>query len=242
MVPQSSTPSQISRASVWQRERTKVLKGRKFFLLFLFLLSLLVLYPSAQLHSSFYVAFRTLAAAVTLVSIYAVSVKRSVLGIVLLLSIPSITERILAPRVTDGFLSVLNITLSFAFDVFIIVVIFRRVFSNVRPNSETIFGALCIYLLVGFSFASLFGMLATITPQAFYLDPQINTHTVADRFDFIYYSFGTLTSLGAPGIIAVSSHARSLTSIESILGILYLAVSISRLVGAYRIAPPADVN
>jgi hypothetical protein len=240
MVPQPSTSSHLRRASVWQREHARVLKGRKFFLLFLFLLSLLILYPMAQLHAAFYVAFRTLAAAVTLVSIYALSLKRSLLGVVLLLSIPSITERILLPRVTDGFLSVLNVTLSFVFDVFIIVVIFRRVFSNVRPNSETIFGALCIYLMVGFSFASLYGMLATVTPKAFFLDPQLNDHAVVDRFDFIYFSFGTLTSLGAPGIIAVSSHARSITAIESILGVLYLAVSISRLVGAYRLAPPAD--
>src|ERR1700744_3029830 len=97
MVPQSSIPSQIRPHSIWQRERAKVLKGRKFFLLFFFLLSLLILYPSAQFHSAFYVAFRALAAAVTLVIIYAVNVKRSLLGIVLLLSIPSITERILLP-------------------------------------------------------------------------------------------------------------------------------------------------
>ena len=242
MSPQSSTPPKLRRPPIWKREEANVLRGRKFFLLFLFLLSLLILYPTAQIHPAFYLMFRTLGAGVTLVSVYALSLRRSLLGFVLLLSIPAITERILVPRVTDGFLSVLNVTLSFVFDVFVIVVIFRRVFSNVRPNSETIFGALCIYLLVGFSFASLFAMIATITPQAFYLDPQLNPHTVADRFDFIYYSFGTLTSLGAPGITAVSAHARSLTAIESILGILYLAVSISRLVGAYRIAPPADAN
>ncbi len=200
MLPQSTMPSQARRSSLWKKERAKVLKGRKFFMLFFFLLSLLVLYPTAQIYSSFYVAFRALGAGVTLVSVYALSFRRSLLGFVLLLSIPSITERILVPRVTDGFLSVLNVTLSFAFDVFVIVVIFRRVFSNVKPNSETIFGALCIYLLVGFSFASLFGMLTTIAPQSFYLDPHLNVHTVPDRFDFIYYSFGTLTSLGAPGI------------------------------------------
>ncbi len=242
MLSQSSSPSQLRRPSIWKRERAKVLKGRKFFLLFFFLLSLLILYPSAQIHSSFYLAFRTLGAGVTLLSIYALSLRRSLLGLVLLLSIPSITERILVPRVTDGFLSVLNITLSFAFDVFVIVVIFRRVFSKVKPNSETIFGALCIYLLVGFSFANLFAMLVTISPRAFFLDPQVNVHTIPDRFDFIYYSFGSLTSLGAPGIVAVSPHARSITAIESILGVLYLAVLISRLVGAYRLAPPAEAS
>jgi hypothetical protein len=43
-----------------------------------------------------------------------------------------------------------------------------------------------------------------------------------------------MTSLGASGIVAVSDQARSLTAVESVLGVLYLAVMISRLVGAYR--------
>jgi uncharacterized membrane protein len=103
-----------------------------------------------------------------------------------------------------------------------------------KPDSETIFGALCIYLLVGFSFASIYGMVAAFQPNAFYLDPRTNLHQVPDRFDFIYYSFGTMTSLGAAGMIAVSSHARSISILEAILGVLYLAVLIARLMGAYR--------
>jgi hypothetical protein len=49
----------------------------------------------------------------------------------------------------------------------------------------------------------------------------------------IYYSFGTMTCLGANGITAVSNQARSLSIIEAILGVLYLAVLISRLMGAH---------
>lgn len=124
--------------------------------------------------------------------------------------------------------------LSFVFDVFIVVVIFRRVFSRERATSETIFGALCIYLLVGFSFAGVYGMLSTFQPNAFYLDPRTNLHLIPDRFDFIYYSYGTMTSLGAAGITPVSAQARSFSVLEAILGVLYLAVLVARLIGAYR--------
>jgi Ion channel len=61
-----------------------------------------------------------------------------------------------------------------------------------------------------------------------------NLHNVPDRFDFIYYSFCTMTSLGAAGITAVSSQARSFSILEAILGVLYLAVLITGLIGAYR--------
>ena len=101
-----------------------------------------------------------------------------------------------------------------------------------QVNSETVFGSLCIYLLVGFSFASVYHMVSAIQPSAFYLDPHANFHTVPDRFDFIYYSFGTMTSLGAAGIVPVSSHARAISVLEAILWVLYLAVLVARLTGA----------
>ncbi len=213
------------------------LTGRKFFLLFLFLLASLILYPYAQATAVHYLAFRILGAGIILLSVYAVSFRRGLVGFALLLSIPALLQHILLLRADRGFLSALSILLSFGFDVFIVVVIFRRVFDKVKADAETIFGALCIYLLVGFGFSSLYGMVAALQPHAFYLDPASNLHTIPDRFDFIYYSFGTMTSLGAAGIVAVSSPARSLTAIEAILGVLYLAVLISRLMGAYRAGP-----
>jgi hypothetical protein len=215
------------------------LTGRKFLLLFLFLLGSLILYPLAQNSAFGYYSFRVLGSLVIVLSVYAVSFRRSLVIIALLLAIPTVVQRVLPTRADASLFSILNIVLSFVFDAFIVVVIFRRVFARDQPNSETIFGALCIYLLVGFSFASIYGMLATVQPNAFYLDPRINLHAVPDRFDFIYYSFGTITSLGAAGITAVSGQARSISVIEAILGVLYLAVLIARLMGAYR---PASLS
>ena len=65
-------------------------------------------------------------------------------------------------------------------------------------------------------------------------DPTVNLHTVPNRFDFVYYSFGTITSLGAAGITPILPQARSFTIVEAILGVLYLAVLIARLMSAYR--------
>ena len=53
----------------------------------------------------------------------------------------------------------------------------------------------------------------------------------------VYYSFGTMTSVGASGITPVSDVARSLTAIEATIGVLYLAVLIARLISGYR--PPS---
>jgi hypothetical protein len=53
-------------------------------------------------------------------------------------------------------------------------------------------------------------------------------------FDFIFFSFGSMTTAGAAGMAAALPQVRSLSMIESILAVLYLAVMISRLMDAYR--------
>ncbi|HLI64418.1 MAG TPA: hypothetical protein VKV05_13555 [Terriglobales bacterium] len=210
------------------------LQRHKFFLLFMYLLFALAIYPYLQNGSLGYLVFRIVGSAGIFLSLYVISLRRMLLICALVLSIPALVQRILLPRVDEGFLALLAVVLSFAFDVFVVVMIFRRVFTKEQPNSETIFGALCIYLLVGFCFASVYAMIATMEPRAFYLDPLANLHSVPDRFDFVYYSFATMTSLGATGMTAASREVRSVSVIEAILGVLYLAVMIARLMGAYR--------
>jgi hypothetical protein len=210
------------------------LAGRKFFLLFLFLLASLIVYPYAENTASGYYVFRVLGSTAIVLCVYVVSFQRSLVVAALVLAVPTFLHRVLNLGAHSNWFSILNIVGSFAFDVFMVVVIFRRVFAPKQADSETIFGALCIYLLAGFAFASVYGMVALLQPRAFYLDPMANTHTVPNRLDFIYYSFGTMTSLGASGITPVSAEARSISVIEAIVGVLYLAVLISRLVGSYR--------
>ena len=143
-------------------------------------------------------------------------------------------------RTRRGLLPFLNRLLAIAFNLLIIAIISRHIFRTERPNSETIFGALCIYLLLGFAFASVYSAIENRLPGAFYLTPTLNAHLVPDRFDFVYFSFGTLTELGSPGITAVAAVGRSVSLLEAILGVMYLAVLISRLISAYRSAETVE--
>lgn len=210
------------------------LTSHRFNLLFVFLLGTLILFPYAEARHIGSYAFRVIGSFAIVVSVYAAKVHRSLLVLALVLAIPALVERLVLPKLNSQSFYILNIVLALVFDVVIVVVIFRHVLASNEPTSETIFGALCLYLLVGFSFASIYGLVNAFQPNAFYLDPRTNLHNVPDRFDMIYYSFATMTSLGAAGITPVSSQARSFTILEAILGILYLAVLITGLIGAYR--------
>jgi hypothetical protein len=216
------------------RSFAEFLSSRKFLLLFLFLLASLVFYPFAESDAFGYYAFRVIGSATIIFCVYAASFRRSLVIVAIILAVPALLHRGLDLTVDASALSILNIVLSFLFDAFIVFIIFRRVIAPGKPTSETIFGALSIYLLVGFAFASVYGIVDLLRPRAFYLDPQTNFHPRPDRLDFIFYSFATMTSLGANGITPVSGEARCLSVIEALLGVLYLAVLISRLIGAYR--------
>ena len=233
-VPSAAGVSRTLMSPTIQSQRESDVSSHRFFFLFLFLLAALILYPYAEGSRLGYYTLRFLGSAVIFLSVYAVSFRRRLLVLALVLAVPAFYLRIVVPKANPTWFSVFNMVLSFAFDVFIVVAIFRRVFSREQANSETIFGALCIYLLVGFSFASVYHMVSAMQPGAFYLDPHANFHAVPDRFDFIYYSFGTMTCLGAAGITPVSAHARAISIVEAILGVLYLAVLVARLMGAYR--------
>ena len=214
--------------------RSQPVTGRKFFLLFLFLLADLALYPYMGDTGVRDQMLRIFGFAITLMSVYAVSFRRGLIFVALILAGPALVEHAIMFRFRMVPASVFAVVFSFVFDVFIIVVIFRRVFAREEPTAETLFGAVCIYLLIGFSFARLFGIIAIIQPHAFYLDPAIYAHRVPGPFDCVFFSFGSMTTAGAAGMAAASPQVRSLSMIESLLGVLYLAVMISRLIGAYR--------
>jgi hypothetical protein len=206
----------------------------RYLALFLILLGTLLAYPYAGDDGLRYQWFRWLGFALTAFSVFAVSFRRWTLIVALALAVPAALNRIIVPKQEASTMALVGIMLTFAFDVFVMVTIFRRIFRFERVTTSTIFGALCIYLMLGFSFTNLYLFVAKIQPWAFYLTPGVNVHTTAQYSDLVYFSFGSMTSLGSAGIIPVSLSVRSLSSVEAILGLLYLAVLVSRLVGMYH--------
>jgi hypothetical protein len=53
-----------------------------------------------------------------------------------------------------------------------------------------------------------------------------------DLGPFLYFSFVTLASLGYGDIVPLTGPARSAAILEAVMGQLYLAITIARLVGA----------
>jgi hypothetical protein len=231
-----------AQASLHRTQHSKsadIIAGRKFLFLFLYLLASVILFPFVEHNPLAYRIFRLGGSVGILYTVYAINVRRTVLVCGVLLAIPAVLHHLFQFQTSAGSLSILGTIASFIFDGFVAVVIFRRVIIETQPTSETIFGALSIYMFVGLVFASVYSMLATLQPKAFYFDPLLNVRTTPERFDFVYYSFATMTSLGATGITPLSDQARAISVIQTTIGVIYLAVLIAHLIGTYK-HPPAE--
>jgi len=98
-------------------------------------------------------------------------------------------------------------------------------------ESEHIYAALSAYLLAGLSFGVLYWALERGLPGSLYYGGG-----AIDRFsenDGVYFSFVTLATLGYGDFVPKSEVARGLVIFEAVLGQLYLAVMVARLVSLY---------
>jgi Ion channel len=108
-------------------------------------------------------------------------------------------------------------------------VVTRAVFAPGRITFHRIIGAVLLYLNIGITFMALFSFVALMVPNAFTgLGPLKDDLAVASNL--IYFSFVTLTSVGYGDIVPLHPLARSLANIEAIIGQLYPATLLARLV------------
>jgi len=107
-------------------------------------------------------------------------------------------------------------------------IVARAVFRRGRVTYHRIVGAVLLYLLVAVGFASLFAFVGLSIPDAFKgVAFEDNAALASELF---YLSFVTLTTTGFGDIVPVHPLARSLCNIEAIVGQLYPATLLARLV------------
>jgi hypothetical protein len=90
---------------------------------------------------------------------------------------------------------------------------------------RTMFGVLCIYLLVGSFFAFLYGLVDVISDPSFFTQ-----HGEEAASDFLYYSFTTLTTVGYGDLTTANETGRALTIAEALIGQIYLVTVVALIV------------
>lgn len=103
----------------------------------------------------------------------------------------------------------------------------RAVFAPGKVTFHRIIGGVLLYLVIGQIFAGLIGLVTVLEPNAVTNLEPLNNNFAGN---LIYFSFVTLTTTGYGDIVPVHPYARSLANIEAIVGQLYPATLLARLV------------
>ena len=107
----------------------------------------------------------------------------------------------------------------------------RHVFSGTRIDRNMLYGAMCVYLLMGMVWAIVYTLIFEFWPTAFH---GMETPSGLATFDdFLYFSFVTLASLGYGDITPAAPVARTLAYLEVIAGQFYIAIMVAGLVALY---------
>jgi hypothetical protein len=107
-----------------------------------------------------------------------------------------------------------------------IVAIARQLIAHPRVSGGTILGALCMYLLIGMFFASVYATVNALSGGSFFV-----TEPAPRSDDFLYFSYVTLTTVGYGDLTASGDLGRMLAVTEALLGQLYLVTVVSLVIG-----------
>lgn len=108
-------------------------------------------------------------------------------------------------------------------------VIARAVFASGRVTLHRVQGAVVLYLNFALVFFTIFEIVNDFAPNAFVGLPQSSAEHGSGAA-LLYFSFSTLTTLGYGDITPIHPLARTLANLEAVIGQLYPATLLARLV------------
>jgi hypothetical protein len=107
-------------------------------------------------------------------------------------------------------------------------IVARAVFRRGRVTYHRIVGAILLYLLIAVCFATLFAFVGLSIPGSF--KGVVFADNAALASELFYLSFSTLTTTGYGDVVPVHPLARSLCNVEAVIGQLFPATLLARLV------------
>lgn len=100
---------------------------------------------------------------------------------------------------------------------------------DTRATTDELFAAGATFTLLAWAFAYAFVVVQALEPGSFLA--AVNPEQPRSWTELMFLSFALLSSTGIGDVIPVRPLARGLASLEMLVGVMYLAVVVSRLVG-----------
>lgn len=140
----------------------------------------------------------------------------------------SLINRIFNIHLAGNFFVVVNYIVYVLFIGMSIVIISKHIFNSDKVTGDTLKGGISVYIMIGILWYLFYAIILIIDSHAF----SIKTENLTS-YHLVYFSYTTLTTLGYGDISPVNEFAMALTNLEGIIGQMYPAIFISRLVSLY---------
>lgn len=111
------------------------------------------------------------------------------------------------------------------------LLLLKKIFADDIATIHRIQGAIAVYILFALIFSFAYRILFIMDNTSIHFHNIQNATGKAAPFEFMYFSFIILTTMGYGEVIPVGHYAQSLAMVESMIGILFPSVLIARLIG-----------
>jgi hypothetical protein len=118
----------------------------------------------------------------------------------------------------------------------VIVLLLRYVFGPEVLDADRLWGAAAAYLMIGILWCFVYALVELERVQTFMVRGEPANLQLTE---LLYFSFSTLTTIGFGDIVPLSRGAQMAAVFEGIVGTLFLAILIAKLVGVY---PPHTLS
>ena len=212
------------------------IKLSKFSYLLLSLVLLLIIYPLFEGDRIRFELLLFLIVIIQIAGIYAISYSKTdfIIGTVLgILWIISTLAYWFFPIKID---LVFSIVFGILFLTFTTLIILYHVLQGQKVTVDTLFGAICVFILIGIIWSGIYLLINTLSPGSFLVSEAYNYQDGNIKWStLLFYSYSTYTPMSNSAIYPATSYAESAAAFEAIFGHLYAVMLVARLVGLYII-------
>jgi hypothetical protein len=214
--------------------RLRVTLGRVFaqrcFYLFLAQLLVLAVVPFAFATPRGQTLLNLADAAILLAAVAAVGRTTLSFGFAVVMAGATMLLHFFADRSGDHDLWALYMSCLGLYYATVLVLLIGYVFRRDVMTTDKLWGAAASFLLLGFTWAAAYALVQHYLPASFAIG---GTPRTLDGADLVYFSFTVLTTTGFGDIVPVRQPAKTVVVLEQIVGTLYVAILIARLIDAY---------
>ena len=200
---------------------------RRFVILFVLLLALILVTPLVEGFVKLHIIWNIFLTGIFVSAVYAISEKKRRVYIASLLALPMLVSVWSRYFVESNYVLVVGTLCGVVFFAYMIVNILLFIYKQDEVTRDLITGAAVVYLLMAIMWVFIYRVVEIAHPGSF----TISTTQMHDQMRFIYFSLVTITTLGYGDIVPTTNLARSLATLEAVIGQLYLMTTVAWLVG-----------